>query len=352
MSLDAEARVAKLQTKEEVGVRQGAGRDGRGREDPARSTGRELEGIHYLRTFKTSDEIQEDAESADHVVLIGGSYIACEVAASLTAKGKKCTMRDARGGGAVADVRRGGGPVLPRAARVARGRAGRRGGARGVPGGGAGRARCGRSRGARSRATRSSSAPACTPTCVLAEQGRARGGQRGRLRRAAGDLGGGDLRGGRSVLVPERGPRPAAAGGALGRGAAAGAARGRAMLGEERAVPRGALLLQRPGGLGEPRVRRPGREAGTRSIWRGDRDAGEFSAWYIDGGKVAGALSVERSEDLIARPPPDRVGRGRSGAEGRSGRRGQRSGERLGSSLRLTDLAGVCVDRAPSAGFV
>src|SRR4029079_8191616 len=35
-------------------------------------------------------------------------------------------------------------------------------------------------------------------------------------------------------------------------------------------------------------------------IWRGDRDAGEFAVFYIKDGKVAGALSVERSEDLGA----------------------------------------------------
>ncbi len=33
-------------------------------------------------------------------------------------------------------------------------------------------------------------------------------------------------------------------------------------------------------------------------IWRGDREGGEFSVWYLKDGKVAGALSVERSEDL------------------------------------------------------
>ena len=33
-------------------------------------------------------------------------------------------------------------------------------------------------------------------------------------------------------------------------------------------------------------------------IWRGDRDAGEFSVWYLKDGRVAGALSVERPEDL------------------------------------------------------
>ena len=33
-------------------------------------------------------------------------------------------------------------------------------------------------------------------------------------------------------------------------------------------------------------------------IWRGDREAGEFSLWYLKDGRVAGALSVGRSEDL------------------------------------------------------
>jgi 3-phenylpropionate/trans-cinnamate dioxygenase ferredoxin reductase subunit len=33
-------------------------------------------------------------------------------------------------------------------------------------------------------------------------------------------------------------------------------------------------------------------------VWRGDRDSGEFLVFYLKDGKVAGALSVERSEDL------------------------------------------------------
>jgi 3-phenylpropionate/trans-cinnamate dioxygenase ferredoxin reductase subunit len=53
--------------------------------------GAELTGIHYLRTFANSDGIREDA-SGKRVVLIGGSYIACEVAASLTTLGSTCTM--------------------------------------------------------------------------------------------------------------------------------------------------------------------------------------------------------------------------------------------------------------------
>jgi 3-phenylpropionate/trans-cinnamate dioxygenase ferredoxin reductase subunit len=33
-------------------------------------------------------------------------------------------------------------------------------------------------------------------------------------------------------------------------------------------------------------------------VWRGDRDSGEFLLWYLKGDRVAGALSVGRSEDL------------------------------------------------------
>jgi 3-phenylpropionate/trans-cinnamate dioxygenase ferredoxin reductase subunit len=53
--------------------------------------GSELEGIHYLRTFANADAIREDA-AGKRVVLIGGSYIAAEVAASLTELGSHCTL--------------------------------------------------------------------------------------------------------------------------------------------------------------------------------------------------------------------------------------------------------------------
>jgi 3-phenylpropionate/trans-cinnamate dioxygenase ferredoxin reductase subunit len=53
--------------------------------------GVELNGIHYLRTLGNSDTIREDA-AGKRVVLIGGSYIACEVAASLTDLGSSCTL--------------------------------------------------------------------------------------------------------------------------------------------------------------------------------------------------------------------------------------------------------------------
>jgi 3-phenylpropionate/trans-cinnamate dioxygenase ferredoxin reductase component len=53
--------------------------------------GSELDGIHYLRALGNSDTIRSDA-AGKHVVLIGGSYIASEVAASLTELGSRCTL--------------------------------------------------------------------------------------------------------------------------------------------------------------------------------------------------------------------------------------------------------------------
>lgn len=54
--------------------------------------GCQLEGIHYLRTVANSDTIRADADRAEHVVLIGGSYIATEVAASLALRGRRCSL--------------------------------------------------------------------------------------------------------------------------------------------------------------------------------------------------------------------------------------------------------------------
>lgn len=53
--------------------------------------GSELDGIYYLRTLPNSDAIRNDA-AGKRVVLVGGSYIACEVAASLTELGSTCTL--------------------------------------------------------------------------------------------------------------------------------------------------------------------------------------------------------------------------------------------------------------------
>jgi len=92
MKLDPQERTAKLSSKEEIGFDKlllATGANVR----RLRADGADLEGIHYLRAFGNSDAIREEAAEAERVVLIGGSYIGCEVAASLTAgPGKQCTI--------------------------------------------------------------------------------------------------------------------------------------------------------------------------------------------------------------------------------------------------------------------
>lgn len=91
MSLDPAARTAKLQGGEEVVFGKALLATG-AMVNILRVEGAENEGIHYLRAFGNSDAIRADAEAAERVVLIGGSYIGTEVAASLTAKGVECTI--------------------------------------------------------------------------------------------------------------------------------------------------------------------------------------------------------------------------------------------------------------------
>jgi 3-phenylpropionate/trans-cinnamate dioxygenase ferredoxin reductase subunit len=54
--------------------------------------GAQLEGIHYLRAPGNAEALRADIAEAQHVTVIGGSYIGCEVAASLAAMGKRCTV--------------------------------------------------------------------------------------------------------------------------------------------------------------------------------------------------------------------------------------------------------------------
>jgi 3-phenylpropionate/trans-cinnamate dioxygenase ferredoxin reductase component len=91
MGLDTGARVAKIQGGEEVAFGKALIATG-AMVNILRVEGAENEGIHYLRAFGNSDAIRADAEAAERVVLIGGSYIGTEVAASLTAKGAKCSI--------------------------------------------------------------------------------------------------------------------------------------------------------------------------------------------------------------------------------------------------------------------
>ncbi len=92
MSLDADSRTAKLQTREVVEFGQALIATGARVNILHHLEGARLEGIHYLRVLGNADAIRAEANDAEHVVLIGGSYIASEVAASLTAAGVRCTM--------------------------------------------------------------------------------------------------------------------------------------------------------------------------------------------------------------------------------------------------------------------
>jgi 3-phenylpropionate/trans-cinnamate dioxygenase ferredoxin reductase subunit len=89
-ALDVLERTVRLSNKVEVGFDKALIATGAGVRR-LNVPGCELEGIHYLRTLGNSDAIREDA-AGKQVVLIGGSYIASEVAASLTDLGSSCTM--------------------------------------------------------------------------------------------------------------------------------------------------------------------------------------------------------------------------------------------------------------------
>jgi len=92
MKLDAGARVATLSNKEEVAFDKALLATG-ANVRRLRVDGADLDGIHYLRAVANSDGIREEAEKAERAVLVGGSYIGCEVAASLTsAHGVKCSI--------------------------------------------------------------------------------------------------------------------------------------------------------------------------------------------------------------------------------------------------------------------
>ena len=89
--LDPSARTAKLSTREEVGFDKALLATGANVHRLPVEGGR-LEGIHYLRVLGNTDAIREDAGDAEHVVIVGGSYIGTEVAASLTTLGNRCSI--------------------------------------------------------------------------------------------------------------------------------------------------------------------------------------------------------------------------------------------------------------------
>ena len=95
MSLDLDARVAKLSNKDEVRFEKALLATG-SNVRILRVDGAQLDGIHYLRTIGNSDALREELAAAERVALIGGSYIGTELAASFTALGKQCEMSCSR----------------------------------------------------------------------------------------------------------------------------------------------------------------------------------------------------------------------------------------------------------------
>ena len=106
MDLDTQARTAKL-GREVVGFGQALVATG-AMVRRLRAEGAQRDGIHYLRALGNADALRADLEQAQRVAVVGGSYIATEVAASLTLLGKQCTlvMQEAR------PTERGFGPVV------------------------------------------------------------------------------------------------------------------------------------------------------------------------------------------------------------------------------------------------
>ena len=295
MSLDAEARTAKLQGGDEVSFGKALIATG-ANVNILRPEGAELDGIHYMRAFGNSDSIRADAENAEHVVLVGGSYIGCEVAASLTAKGKSCTivmMEDVAlsrtfgdepgrwfhdlleskgveiiGGESLAAFEGNGrvGAVVTESGRTVEGDMV-------VVGAGV--------KPDTTLAERAGLEVENGIVCDAHLQSSVEGIY------AAGDVCSYDS------VVHGRRLRVEHWDVAFNQGQYAG----RAMLGEQDpydVVPYFFSDLADWAGLEYVGPH----ERYDELVWRGDRDAGEFSVFYIDGGRVAGALSVGRSEDI------------------------------------------------------
>ncbi len=92
MKLDPEARVARLSTKDEIEFGNALLATG-ANVRRLRVDGSQLDGIHYLRAFGNSVALRAEADRFERVVIVGGSYIGTEVAASLTtAHGDKCSI--------------------------------------------------------------------------------------------------------------------------------------------------------------------------------------------------------------------------------------------------------------------
>jgi 3-phenylpropionate/trans-cinnamate dioxygenase ferredoxin reductase subunit len=96
MHLDSAARTVRLQTKDELVYDRALLATG-AMVRRLNVDGSGLRGIHYLRSLRNADAIRRDLDAVGgldgaRVVLVGGSYVGCEVAASLASLGVSCTI--------------------------------------------------------------------------------------------------------------------------------------------------------------------------------------------------------------------------------------------------------------------
>lgn len=296
MKLDPAERMATLSNKEKV--RFGTALIATGAiVRRLRAAGGDLDGIHYLRAFGNADAIRADAEQASRVVLIGGSYIGCEVAASLVAAfGCECTILMQE---EITFERQFGREVGGFFARVLA--------EHGVKVHGCDELE--RFEGAEGRVGRVVTkgglkldcdcvviGAGVMPDVMLARAAGLELGERGgEVLVTARDLRCRHLRRRRHVRVRQPASWTPPASGALGRGQGARQDGCAEHDGARHAPRRAALLLRRSRRLGLDGVRglRVGRARDPR-LPRG----GEFTAFYLEEGKVTAALTVGRSEDL------------------------------------------------------
>jgi len=90
MDLDTEAKTAKL-GREQLGFEQALLATGAGIRR-LQVEGGMRDGIHYIRALGNADKLRNALPDAEKVVVIGGSYIACEAAASMRLLGKQVTL--------------------------------------------------------------------------------------------------------------------------------------------------------------------------------------------------------------------------------------------------------------------
>lgn len=91
MALDPARRTAALATKDEIAFGSALVATG-AMVRRLRVDGAQREGVHYLRTPANARALRGELEAAERAVIVGGSFIGTEVAASLTMTGTSCTL--------------------------------------------------------------------------------------------------------------------------------------------------------------------------------------------------------------------------------------------------------------------